>query len=495
VLARAGTDPAGAVQEAELALADPGCARRPGCALDALTTLVLAGELTTADRAAARLGHGDHQNGDHNDSEPQDAELLDRGTLIRARTARWRGDLDTAGELYEHLRRRPISLALRSVIVAETVELLVSRGQPAEASALLAGHDSDVRMVGRGQPAEASALLAEHDSDVRMVGRGQPAEASALLAEHDSDVRMVGRGQPAEASALLAEHDSDVRMVSRGQPAEASALLAEHDSDVCMVGRGQPAEASALLAQHSSDVRNGPELRCARGLLAMAAGNFRAALADHLAAGRQFAAQGVANPAVSPWRRRAAWCARAGGDAELAAELAREEHEAALAWGEPRVVGEALAGVALLAGDGHEIDLLGEAAELLEVGEAAIEAGEARYELGRWLLRSGQRAFARVQFTKAAAGFHGTGNRHRAARAEEALRGLDPRPGPALTPTELKVAFLALAHFRNQDIAAQQFLAVRTVEFHLSQVYRKLGVRGRDELRFHLLDPEWQPVG
>jgi DNA-binding CsgD family transcriptional regulator len=36
---------------------------------------------------------------------------------------------------------------------------------------------------------------------------------------------------------------------------------------------------------------------------------------------------------------------------------------------------------------------------------------------------------------------------------------------------------------------------VRTVEFHLSQVYRKLGVRGRDELRFHLLDPEWQPAG
>jgi DNA-binding CsgD family transcriptional regulator len=139
--------------------------------------------------------------------------------------------------------------------------------------------------------------------------------------------------------------------------------------------------------------------------------------------------------------------------------------------------------------------LLGEAAELLEVGEAAIEAGEARYELGRCLLRTGQRAFARVQFTKAAAGFHGAGNRHRAARAEEALRGLDPRPGPALTPTELKVAFLALANFRNQDIAAKQFLAVRTVEFHLSQVYRKLGVRGRDELRFHLLDPEWQPAG
>ncbi|WP_328611623.1 LuxR C-terminal-related transcriptional regulator [Amycolatopsis sp. NBC_00345] len=375
VLARAGRDPAVAVHQAELALADPGCVRRPGCVLDALTTLVLAGELTTADRAVARLGHCDHP----------DREVLDRGTLIRARTARWRGDLDTAGELYDHLRHRPIGPALHPVIVAETAELLVSRGRPAEAG--------------------------------------------------------------------------------------------------------------ALLAEPGSDVRNGPELRCARGLIAMADGNFRAALAEHLAAGRQFTAHGVVNPAVSPWRRRAAWCARAGGDAELAAELARKEHEAALAWGEPRVVGEALAAVALLAGDGHEIDLLGEAAELLEVGEAAIEAGEARYELGRWLLRTGQRAFARVQFTKAAAGFQGAGSRHRAARAEEALRGLDPWPGAALTPTELKVAFLALANFRNQDIAAKQFLAVRTVEFHLSQVYRKLGVRGRDELRFHLLDQEWLPAG
>ncbi|WP_344856787.1 helix-turn-helix transcriptional regulator [Amycolatopsis ultiminotia] len=371
-LARAGREPAAAVHQAELALADPGCARGPDCVLDALTCLVLAGELATADRVAARLGHHDDPAG----------ELRDRGALIRARTAWWRGDLDTAWELYARLGDRA-DPALRPVIVAETVELLVSRGQPAAAYAVLVAY---------------------------------------------------------------------------------------------------------------GEVPMPPELRSARGLVAMVAGDFRVALAEHLTAGRQFTADGVVNPAISRWRRRAACCARACGDAELAAELARKDHEDALAWGEPKVVGEALAAVAVLAGDGHEIELLGEAAELLEVAEAAIEAGETRYELGCRLLRIGHEAFARVQFTKAAAGFRGVGNRHRAARAEEALRGLDPRPGPALTPIELKVAFLALANYRNQDIAAKQFLAVRTVEFHLSQVYRKLGVRGRDELRFHLLEPEPAPA-
>jgi DNA-binding CsgD family transcriptional regulator len=34
----------------------------------------------------------------------------------------------------------------------------------------------------------------------------------------------------------------------------------------------------------------------------------------------------------------------------------------------------------------------------------------------------------------------------------------------------------------NQEIAAAQFLSVRTVEWHLSRVYRKLGLRSKVEL-------------
>jgi DNA-binding CsgD family transcriptional regulator len=35
----------------------------------------------------------------------------------------------------------------------------------------------------------------------------------------------------------------------------------------------------------------------------------------------------------------------------------------------------------------------------------------------------------------------------------------------------------------NKEVAAELFLSVKTVEFHLGNVYRKLGVRSRRELR------------
>ena len=38
----------------------------------------------------------------------------------------------------------------------------------------------------------------------------------------------------------------------------------------------------------------------------------------------------------------------------------------------------------------------------------------------------------------------------------------------------------------NKEVAAELFLSVKTVEVHLGNVYRKLGVRSRRELRTSL---------
>lgn len=222
----------------------------------------------------------------------------------------------------------------------------------------------------------------------------------------------------------------------------------------------------------------------------MAAGEFVSALADHLACGRALVRRGVVNPARSPWRRRAAWCAHATGDVRLAADLAEQEHEAALAWGEPRALGQALATVAVVAGAKNEIDLLDESAELLEIAGAAVESGEIRYEIGRRLQRDGQIAVARFHFTRAVARFQGFGNRHRVARAEAAVARLRLSPESALTRNETRIAFSALVGCSNRDIAAKLFLAVRTVEFHLSQVYRKLRIRSRNELWTRLFETD-----
>ncbi len=51
-----------------------------------------------------------------------------------------------------------------------------------------------------------------------------------------------------------------------------------------------------------------------------------------------------------------------------------------------------------------------------------------------------------------------------------------------LTPAERRVADLVAAGKRNREIAADLFVSVRTVEAHLSRMYRKIGVRSRSEL-------------
>jgi DNA-binding CsgD family transcriptional regulator len=57
---------------------------------------------------------------------------------------------------------------------------------------------------------------------------------------------------------------------------------------------------------------------------------------------------------------------------------------------------------------------------------------------------------------------------------------------PALTPQEQQVADMAAAGLTNKEIAAQLFLSVKTVEFHLHNTYAKAGVRSRTELSSRL---------
>ena len=52
----------------------------------------------------------------------------------------------------------------------------------------------------------------------------------------------------------------------------------------------------------------------------------------------------------------------------------------------------------------------------------------------------------------------------------------------SLTPSERRVADLAAAGRTNRDIAQELFVTPKTVEVHLSNAYRKLGIRSRREL-------------
>ena len=68
------------------------------------------------------------------------------------------------------------------------------------------------------------------------------------------------------------------------------------------------------------------------------------------------------------------------------------------------------------------------------------------------------------------------------AKAELA-RGMSGRQrGEGLTPSEQRVAELAVRGMSNRDIAAALFISPKTVEVNLSRIYRKLKIRSRMEL-------------
>ena len=58
----------------------------------------------------------------------------------------------------------------------------------------------------------------------------------------------------------------------------------------------------------------------------------------------------------------------------------------------------------------------------------------------------------------------------------------EQRTEDGLTPQELRVAAIVAGGATNKEAAAALFLSVKTVEFHLGHVYRKLGIRSRTEL-------------
>jgi len=117
----------------------------------------------------------------------------------------------------------------------------------------------------------------------------------------------------------------------------------------------------------------------------------------------------------------------------------------------------------------------------------------ARTELawGERLRRRRQRMRAREPLARAHAEFARLGAAPWAARTLhelEAAGGVPaagaaaPRPDDVLSPHERKVALMVSHGMTNREVAAALFLSPKTIERHLSQIYRALGVRSRTEL-------------
>lgn len=70
----------------------------------------------------------------------------------------------------------------------------------------------------------------------------------------------------------------------------------------------------------------------------------------------------------------------------------------------------------------------------------------------------------------------------RELRASGAKLRRSAEPGDELTPQEHQIALQVAEGKANKEVAAALFLSPKTVEFHLSRIYRKLRVSSRAEL-------------
>jgi DNA-binding CsgD family transcriptional regulator/tetratricopeptide (TPR) repeat protein len=128
-------------------------------------------------------------------------------------------------------------------------------------------------------------------------------------------------------------------------------------------------------------------------------------------------------------------------------------------------------------------------------GNGMLVFQQARSQLcyGERLRRARRRRDARTQLRAAAEAFDRLDARPWADRARAELRATGEtvtEPGRVperLTPQELQIALLVAEGRTNAEVGKAVFLSTRTVEFHLSRAYRKLGVATRTELARQLL--------
>jgi DNA-binding CsgD family transcriptional regulator len=212
-------------------------------------------------------------------------------------------------------------------------------------------------------------------------------------------------------------------------------------------------------------------------------------LADLLAAGETIGSFGMHNPSYSAWRSQAALATLGLGDREEARRLVEEEIELARRWGTPRPLGVALRAAGLVEGGDEGLELLRESVDVLATSQAQLERAKSFTELGAALRRANQRAEARAFLEEGLELARRCGAIVLSERTHAELLATGARPRrlvrsgvDSLTPSERRVAQMATGGQTNREIAQALFVTPKTVETHLSHVYRKLGIQARSQL-------------
>ena len=173
------------------------------------------------------------------------------------------------------------------------------------------------------------------------------------------------------------------------------------------------------------------------------------------------------------------------------AQLAEVAHAAGTDW----ALGTHARAAAMLA-EGEAVErLYREAIERLSQVRTRATLARAHLLYGEWLRREHRRVDAREQLRLAYTMLSSMGMEAFAERARrelqatgETVRKRTVETLDELTPQEVQVARLAADGHTNPEIGAQLFLSPRTVEWHLTKMFGKLGISSRKQLRSALSD-------
>jgi DNA-binding CsgD family transcriptional regulator len=178
------------------------------------------------------------------------------------------------------------------------------------------------------------------------------------------------------------------------------------------------------------------------------------------------------------------------GSPERGTDAVRRLSESTSASGSDWALGIEARSRALLS-DGETADrLYREAIERLGRTRMGAELARAHLVYGEWLRRENRRTQAREQLRSAhemltAMGMDGFADRarHELLATGETVRKRTVDTLTDLTPQEAQIAKLARDGHTNQEIGSQLFISPRTVEWHLGNVFTKLGITSRKDLR------------
>ncbi|NMO02855.1 helix-turn-helix transcriptional regulator [Gordonia sp. TBRC 11910] len=133
-----------------------------------------------------------------------------------------------------------------------------------------------------------------------------------------------------------------------------------------------------------------------------------------------------------------------------------------------------------------------ESLENLEGLPLRYDLARVNFTYGQTLRRAGKRRAADAVITRARDLYESLGAQTYVQRCDRELRagGLNAprgsRDGVELTPQEEAVSALVVQGLSNREVAAELYISPKTVQYHLTRIFGKMGVRSRSELTARL---------